>query len=385
MSPENYRHVLFLQGSTGRGGSKHSLLDTLKVLRETDYQPVVACPEQGWLTEQLDKLETPYVFLPFYAWRKWLERPRVLPSIRRHWLPALACWRFDVIHSNEFWWAPHAIELAKHLKIPAAVHIRDGHHTLKKAHQYRLTNADTVLAVSTELRDQFVADPHLYNKTTVLFNGHEEMSFDGSQEKARAIFNLVPGEFVVGNAGKLSERKNQRLLLRAMARLKKQKRLTQFKILFAGDADPHYAQFMVQDIQQLGLQNEAKVLGRLENIDAFFSAIDLFVHCARREGLPRVVPEAMLARRAAVATVAQGIRDAIPNEQFGSVVPADNQAALENEIERLLTNPPLLKSIADEAYQRACSLFSFEAYRKKIVAVYGKLPVEKTTNKGVGI
>lgn len=373
MQPQNSRHVLFLQGSTTPGGSKQSLLSLIQVLRETVYRPAVICPEQGWLTEQLEQLQTPYVLAPFFAWRKWLERPRVLPSIRRHWLPALACWRFDIIHSNEFWWAPHAIEVAKHLKIPAAVHLRDGHHTLKKAGQYGLKHADAVLAVSTDLRSQFTADPELYNKTLVLFNGHEEKIFRGRRETAREMFGLGSEEFVLGNAGRLSERKNQRLVLTVMAQLKQQRRVTQFKILFAGEPDPDYAGLMAQDIQRLGLQQEVKFLGDVQDMGAFFSAADLVVHCARREGLPRVVPEAMLARKAVVAVEAQGVRDAIPEEQFGCVVPLDNQEALENRIEQLSKDPGLRQRIGEQAYRHARSLFSLEAHRDSVVKLYGDL------------
>ena len=319
--------VLFIQGSTALGGSTRSLLDSIEILQEAGYQSVVVCPRQGWLTEQLELNKIRYLLLPSYAWRKWLERPRVVPSIRRHWLPALAPWRLNIVHSNEFWLAPHAVLVAGYLKIPSIVHLRDGHHTLKKAYQYRLTKANLVLAVSTELRNQIATDPDLYNKTIVLFNGHENREFNGSREKAREQFHLRPEELVVGNVGKLSERKNQRLLLMAMAQLKRQKRLTKFKVLFAGEAMPEYARLMSQDVQDLGLQHEVQFLGPVKNMGAFFATINLLVHCARREGLSRVLPEAMLAKRAVVATAAEGVRDSIPDERFGSVVPIDDQQA----------------------------------------------------------
>ncbi len=212
MCSRTFRYALFLQGSTALGGSTRSLLDSIEILQEAGYQSVVVCPQQGWLTEQLELNKIRYILLPICAWRKWFERPRVALSIHRHWLPALAPWCFEIVHSNEFWLAPHAVLLASYLKIPSVVHLRDGHHTLKKAYQYRLTKANLVLAVSTELRNQFATDPDLYNKTFVLFNGHEKKEFHGSREKARELFHLRPEELVVGNAGKLSERKNQRLL-----------------------------------------------------------------------------------------------------------------------------------------------------------------------------
>jgi hypothetical protein len=92
-----------------------------------------------------------------------------------------------------------------------------------------------------------------------------------------------------------------------------------------------------------------------------------------REGFPRVVPEAMLAGTPVVATAAQGIRDAIPAADFGSIIAADDQRALENEIERLLKNRGLRESMADRARERARSLFSFEAHRKQVLEIYRQL------------
>ncbi|HWP56355.1 MAG TPA: glycosyltransferase family 4 protein [Candidatus Acidoferrales bacterium] len=365
--------VLFLQGSTGFGGSKVSLLDTLRALKGTRYQPVVACPEEGWLTRQLQSCAIPYVLLPFYAWRKWLERPWVKLSIRRQWLPALKPWRFSIVHSNEFWWAPHAVELAKQLKISSVAHLRDGHHTLRKARQYQLQQLSCVISVSTELCEEFRDVPELYQKNQVLFNGHEPKTFAGSQQEARRRLGLWPEGFVVGNAGRLCDRKNQRLLLRVMARLKYSNRLPRFSLIFAGDADPSYASLMNRDIQELGLRREVKILGVLDDMGAFFSAIDLFVHCARREGLARVIPEAMLAKRAVVATAAQGVKDAIPDSTFGSVVDIDDESALENEIHALYQAPNRRRLMAERAYQRAQNLFSSEAYRAQLTALYEKL------------
>jgi len=378
MHPDNSKHILFLQNSTAFGGATYSLLDLIRVLKEADYSPVVACPRLGWLTGQLVELQTPYLVLPFYAWRKWLERPWVCRSIRREWLPALACWNFHIVHSNEFWCAPHAIELARLLKIPTIVHLRDGHHTLKKALQYRLEKADVILAVATDLRNQFVQHQQLYDKTQVLFNGIDEKRLQGDRQKARETFAIGPQEFALGNIGNLSERKNQRLLLRTMASLKRQKRITQFKILFAGEEKSEYPELMKQDIRHLGLQEEVRLLGPVKDMGLFFAAMDLVVHCASREGFPRVIPEAMLAKRAVVSTAVQGTRDAIPDERFGIVVPVENEAALEDSIVRLLKNPLMREEIAQHAYQRAQMLFSLTVHRNNVLKLYENLSTQKT-------
>lgn len=373
MAVTKSRRILFLQGSSGFGGSKGNLLDMVEGLRETVYQPVIACPGKGWLTGQLDQMSVPYVLLPFYAWRKWLERPRVRVSIRINWRRALLPWRIDLVHSNEFWWGPYAVLLGKYLSIPAIVHLRDGHHTLKKALQYKLDKAHAIIAVSTELRGQFAANQALHGKTLLVLDGYRRTEFNETHSASRRLLGLEDEEFAIGNAGKISERKNQRLLLGAMAQLKLEKRISKFKILFAGESDSDYMRLMQRDVQELGLRAEVKFLGLVKDMGAFFSAIDALVHCAVREGLPRVIPEAMLAKKPVIATAAEGIRDAIPGGEFGVVVPAEDQRALANEIERLSKNSDLRKQIAERAYERAVALFSLKAHSDQLVRVYDEL------------
>ena len=128
-----------------------------------------------------------------------------------------------------------------------------------------------------------------------------------------------------------------------------------------------------KDIRHLGLQTEVKFLGLLKDMGAFFLAIDTLVHCARREGLTRVIPEAMFAKKPVIATAAEGVRDAIPDSEFGVVVPANDQRALTNEIERLAKSSALRNEMARRAYERACSVFSLKAHGDNLVRLYGEL------------
>ena len=375
MKPHPSDHILFLQGSSEFGGSKRSLLNLIDALRVSGYRPVVACPARGWLTWQLESRQVPFVTVPYFAWRKLFERFRVKTSIRKQWLPALTPWRFALVHSNEFWQSPHAVDLARRLGVPAVVHLRDGHHTLKKARQYRLAEAAAVVAVSSELRERFADDATLYARTHVVFNAHDEsaLQFAKSLAVAREQLGLRPDRLVIGNAGRLCERKNQRFLIRAVAELKRAGRLPPFQVVFAGEADPDYAALLRREVATLGLELEVYWAGPVQDMAAFYSAIDFIVHCAVREGLPRVLPEAMLAGRAVVGTLAEGVRDAIPDARFGIVVPQGDLERLVDGIEQLANNPALREQLAAQAHERARRLFSVQAHQDKMLSLYRQL------------
>lgn len=366
--------ILLLQSSPDFGGSRRSLISLVEILRADGYTPVVACAHPGWVTDQLQQRSIAWIQLPFYAWRKWLERFRVNPSIRHTWMTQLRPHRFQLIHSNEFWWAPHAILAARQLGIPSLVHLRDGHHTLKKALQYRLPQASAIIAVSSELRAQFTANPSLLSKTEVIFNAHDSPAGANriNRTQARAQLGLSPTSFLIANIGHLCERKNQLLLVNTLASLLAEKKLPGFELLFAGDSDPDYSHRLQAAITHGGLQAHCRLLGPIPDIGTVYSASDILVHCAQREGLPRVIPEAMLAGLPVIATLAEGVRDALPDEHHGIVVPPNDSVALGRAILQLAQNPDQAQLLAETARKRALLHFTCEAHRQKILALYDR-------------
>jgi glycosyltransferase involved in cell wall biosynthesis len=367
--------VLLLQGTSGFGGSKVSLLTIVDALAGSGLAPLVACPGPGWLTEQLARRQAAHVLVPFPAWRKWLERPRVGPAIRRWWLPAVARWRVVLVHSNEAWWAPHAVLAGRALGVPVAVHVRDAVHGAVKARRYRLPRADRVLAVSTPLREGFRGDVRLWARTEVVFNGHPAAPAEAAARRAeeRQRLGLGPDEVVIGSAGRLCERKNQRLLLAALGALGRAPGPCAVRAVLAGDADARYAAQLRDDAARLGLGDRVLFAGPRPDLHGFLAAIDLLVHTASREGLPRVVPEAMLAGTPVIAAAAEGIHDALPDEAHGLVVPRGDAAALARAIATLAADPRRRAAIAATAVRRARDLFSLATHRRRILEIYGAL------------
>jgi glycosyltransferase involved in cell wall biosynthesis len=79
------------------------------------------------------------------------------------------------------------------------------------------------------------------------------------------------------------------------------------------------------------------------------------------------------ARKPVIATVAEGVRDAIPGREFGVVVATNDQIALAGEIERLSQNANLRTEMAQRAYERACLLFGLKAHSRDLTRLYDQL------------
>ncbi|MFO0891137.1 MAG: glycosyltransferase family 4 protein [Isosphaeraceae bacterium] len=91
---------------------------------------------------------------------------------------------------------------------------------------------------------------------------------------------------------------------------------------------------------------------------------EFFVLPSRAEGVPRVLIEAMAARKPVIATGVNGIPYLIRDEEHGLLVPPDDAGALASRMESLLTDPELARRLADSGHDRIFEHFSEACYRE---------------------
>lgn len=92
-----------------------------------------------------------------------------------------------------------------------------------------------------------------------------------------------------------------------------------------------------------------------------------------REGLPKVILEAMSSNRPVVATNIPGCREAVVDEETGILVPPHNPEALAQALGRLIANPALRARMGAAGRERVMTYFSDEVVCEQTLAVYGFL------------
>lgn len=104
----------------------------------------------------------------------------------------------------------------------------------------------------------------------------------------------------------------------------------------------------------LGVSDSTFLPGHMPNPQPWLSASTVFALCSLYEGLPLVLIEALHAGLpvAAMACPA-GPREILDNGKTGVLVPANDEAALERAIVRLLTNPTLRATYAERGKRKA--------------------------------
>lgn len=110
--------------------------------------------------------------------------------------------------------------------------------------------------------------------------------------------------------------------------------------------------------------------GWREDPMAALADADLFVLPSRAEGLPLSIAEAMLARRAVVATDVGSVREIVEHEVTGLLVAPDDAAGLAAAIRRLLDDPARRSAIVDRARTRAAETFTAAAMARRYEALY---------------
>lgn len=111
--------------------------------------------------------------------------------------------------------------------------------------------------------------------------------------------------------------------------------------------------------------------GHSEDMAATLAQADIVcLPSSYREGLPKVLLEAMACGKPCIATDAPGCREAVRHEDNGLLVPAKDTAALVAAIRRLLDHPDERRRMGARGRERAIEEFSQERVIEATLAVY---------------
>jgi len=121
----------------------------------------------------------------------------------------------------------------------------------------------------------------------------------------------------------------------------------------------------------LGVADSVVFVGFRSPADAFIAACDVLVQPSLTEGLPNAVLEAMAAGRPVIASRVGGVPELVVDGETGLLVPPADPDALARAIVALLDDPDLGARLGAAGARRARTMFSLDAVRAAVEAVYG--------------
>ena len=235
---------------------------------------------------------------------------------------------------------------------------------------------DAVVAVSHELSDslrQTRIDPL---KLPTIANGVDVECFACACPSAD-LEKIKAGRLAIGVVGRLTEGKGHRQFLQAGKAILA--RHSNALLLVVGDG-PSKAQL---EASALELEIGAGVVftGRREDMASVYAALDIVVLPSLFEGMPVVVLEALAAKRAMVATKVGAIPELVVNDNTGLLVEPGDVMALEDAIQRLITDADLRRSLGMSGHMRVRERFSAANMAQSYLRTYEKVIESRNDDK----
>lgn len=201
-------------------------------------------------------------------------------------------------------------------------------------------------------------------KVVVIYNG---VSIPSHEKKSG---NMNP-KVIIGAAGRLFQEKGHKYLIEALAQLDKS---LDFELRIAGDG--RLLKELTQQADNLGLATKVRFLGFVDDMDSFYSALDIFVMPSVWEGFGYALVEAMLYGKPAVAFNTGSLPEIITDGVDGYLVTFPDMAALAQKIGELITDKATRLKMGENAGQDM-RRFSKENALTKIDKLFRQIIINK--------
>jgi glycosyltransferase involved in cell wall biosynthesis len=370
--------VGFVSAAPFISGAERSLQLLVDQLPTAGVQPVLICTPDSALIPWCTANQVPYevCLLPLRdKWHpfQWLAATRALTRF-------LTKQRIDIVHSNQLWSFQVAATSARALGLPRVCHMRD--FTSPKAVRWCCTpGVEAVIYISEFLRKQIsgvFSDMKVTPLMATLLNPVtlppvlSPAEVPSRRLVARRRLKLDEAAFVFGFIGQVVQVKGLLELLNDV--LPKLDGRRAWQLAVAG-RDPRpgapYESACREVIAHRNLGERVKWLGFLENVDDFYSAIDVAVVPSQEEPLGRVPLEAAAYAKPSIAFATGGLPETIEDGVTGILVPAQDfarfaaamDASFHHDSERL-------GQVARAVVERKCEP---RAYAARMASLYRSL------------
>lgn len=183
-----------------------------------------------------------------------------------------------------------------------------------------------------------------------------------SRQVARKLLALDPDEFIIGNVGRLNPNKDQITLLRAFADATPQMPRSKLVIIGAGPL----ALDLQQEAQRLKIGRKVIFAGRIPEAYRIMPAFDVFALTSVKEGLPRVLLEAIVCSLPVIVTDAGGIREVV-GDIIDVYPPGDVPLISKALVEHYEMTEQDRAGIGEKLFRHLQTSFSQTAFRKRLL------------------
>jgi glycosyltransferase involved in cell wall biosynthesis len=196
----------------------------------------------------------------------------------------------------------------------------------------------------------------------------------------RSELGLSEEDIAIGTVARLAELKGHDDILDALAEPLRQR--PNLKLLWVGDG--WWRDRLSKRIGELGLKDHVVLTGLVpsERVPSMIGAMDLLVHPSYREGLPRAVPQALLAGVPVVAYAIDGAPEVCRDMQTGRLVEPGNTEALRDAVLWMIDHPAERRAMAEAGRAWCADRFSAQTMVSQLIALYEQILDEQGAGHG---
>ena len=224
-----------------------------------------------------------------------------------------------------------------------------------------------IIAVSHGVRRGLVEQGIEASKCVVVHNG---IAIDTapllSPAVVRARWGIGEGEVVIGTAGSLIRRKRIADLIDVVAAFIAGGGPS-IRCVIVGEGPER--ERLLAEVERHGIADKVVFTGFQLDAISHINACDIFTLPSEREGLPRVILEAMLMAKPVVASAVVGPSELVVDGVTGFLLPVGESGAWLDALRRLATDEGLRKQMGVAGRQRVVDVFSIDKYVAAVDAI----------------
>lgn len=275
---------------------------------------------------------------------------------------------------------------AHSLGVPAVVHTVHGapfhpyqgrgpRAVLRWCERYAAARCDALVSVADAMTDMLVAARvAAREKFTTVYSGMEVEPFlraDESRGQVRAQLGYADEHIVVGKIARLFHLKGHEYVVRAAQQVIVQQGNVRF--LFVGDGI--LASSIRDQVERAGLTPYFQFTGLVpqEQVPGLIGAMDIVVHTSLREGLARVLPQALIAGKPVVSYDVDGAREVVITDETGILLPPESIDELAAGICMLAADPALRARLGAQGRERFTDQFRHTRMTEQLRGLYERI------------
>jgi len=381
--------VLFTEHFPDIGGGQVSLLNRLKYLDRSQFKPIVVVPkETGTLHRELKKQDVETIEMRMNQGgirsqnekgilrspHQLVKNTAVVGSATYNLIRTILSKNVDIIHTNSFKSSVLSVLPARITGVPLVYHAHSSrayseHGILDR---YVCSNAALIIANS-----QFTAKTYYpwERKTSIVYNGFDLDQFKpltDEMNEIRARYGVEQNQPLIGVVGRLTPRKRQIDLIRALPKILEKYPRTQTLLIGSSyeGLGKDYEEQLKTEIDKLGLNESVTITGYVEEIQQHISALDVLLLPSVREPFGRVIVESLLLETPVIGANDGGIPEIITDGRSGKLIPPKAPKAIADAVLTYLDDPDKAEQMAKVGRQTVRMQFEARNITEQIEQFY---------------